>query len=177
MQTLKTIKQETKDGKTVEYRITEHLGNISIDVYANGKRHATGQPESKTEIVQGRQVYGHINSVYVSRPEIWTEIMAAYTSAKMEIESSEEYKARQLRQQREKLAYDLKYANDDLHETEQRKVEMAMQGRPYRYDGDKLDAAIAAAKAALMAFDEAYPEIIAGIRKERDERTERNVWN
>lgn len=177
MQTLQTIKQQTKDGKAVEYRITEHLNSVSIVVYANSKQHADSKPESLNTTVQGRQVFGKIGNVYVSNPNLWAEIMAAYTSAKERLESSEEYKVRQLRQQREKLAYDLKYARDELYEAENRKVEMAMQGRVYRYDTEKLEAAIATAKASLNIFDEAHPEIIALIKKERDERTERNMWN
>lgn len=177
MKTLQTIKQQTQDGKTVEYRITEHLNSISIIVYANGKHHADCKPESLNTTVQGRQVFGRIGNVYVSNPILWDGIVAAYDAAKAKIESSDEYKVQRLRQQREKLAYEVKYASDELYETERRKVEMAMQGRAYRYDAQKLEAEIATAKANLNAFDEAHPEIIALIKKERDERTERNMWN
>jgi hypothetical protein len=171
-----TIKQQSGTN-AIEYRISEYLGSVSIEVRVNGKRHTEGQPAPTSEVVQGKQMYGRINNVFFSRPDVWAEVWTAYNATKEQVESSDEYKTRQLRQQRERLAYDLKYAHDDLHETQQRKVEAAMQGQAYRYDVDKLEAEIAAAKAALAAFDEAHPEIIAVIRKERDERTERNMWN
>jgi hypothetical protein len=173
---MKTIKSQA-GGKEVEYRIYEYLNEIIADVRVNGKHYTRGKPEVYTEIVQGRQIYGRIASVFVSKSDVWAEIWTAYTEAKEQLESSGEYKVKQLRTQREKLAYDLKYANDELSESEQRQVEAAMQGRSYRYDDDKLNMAIVTAKAALSAFDETHPEIIAGIRKERDERTERNMWN
>lgn len=174
---MQTITQQTKDGKTVEYRICDSLDKIYIDVYVGGKRHTTGQPVDKTEIVQGRQVYGHINAVYVSNPDTWAEIMTAYTSTKEQLELTDEYKTQQLRQQRERLSRALGLAQDELYGAENRKVESAMQGRSYRYDANKLQFEISAAKADLKAFDEAHPEIIAGVRKEQDERTERNMWN
>jgi hypothetical protein len=97
-------------------------------------------------------------------------------AAKEQVESSDE--SRQLRQQREKLAREVKYAHDDLHEAKQRQVEAAMQGNRYRYDTiDKLKSDAATAEATLAAFDKAHPSIIDGIRKERKESIERNMWN
>lgn len=173
---MKIIKSES-NGKSVEYRIYEILNKIIVDVKVNGKHYTSSKPEIINETVQGRQMYGRIGSVYISKPEVWGEIWTAYTEAKEKLESSDEYKIKKLRERREKLAFDLKYAQDELHETGQRKVEAAMQGLAYRYDSGKLEAEIATAKAALDAFDAAHPEIIAGIRQERDEQTERNIWN
>lgn len=173
---MKTIKSES-NGKSVEYRIYKYLNEIIVDVKVNGKHYTSSKPEIISEIMQGRQMYGRIGSVYISKPDVWNEIWTAYTEIKEQMESSDEYKVNQLREQRDRLARSLKYALDDLHEAGQRKVEAAMQGQAYRYDSGKLEAEVNTARAALNAFDAAHPEIIAGIRKERDERTERNMWN
>ena len=173
---MKTIKTQS-NGKEVEYRIYEFLNEIIVDVRVNKKKHTTAKPEPLNKIMDGRQIYGHIGTVYVSKLDIWNEIWTAYIEAKAQLKSTDEYKIKRLREQREKLAFDVKYASDELHESEQRQVEAAMQGRSYRYDSDKLKLAITTAKAALIAFDESNPEIIAGIRQERNERNERNIWN
>jgi hypothetical protein len=39
------------------------------------------------------------------------------------------------------------------------------------------DAAVRAARAALMAFDAAHPEVVAALEAERAERAERSAWN
>ncbi len=173
---MKTITSQA-GGKEVKYQIHEYLNDIVVNVRVGGKHHTSGKPEVFNEVMQGRQIYGRIGSVYISRPDVWAEIWTAYTEAKDQLESSNEYKIKQLRSQREKLAYDLKYAIEELSETEQRKVESAMQGRAYRYDADKLESAIDDAKSALSIFDAAHPEIMAIVKKERDERIERNMWN
>lgn len=173
---MRTIKRES-NGREFEFNIYEYLNDILVEVRVDGKRHTTAKPEVHHEMLQGKQHYGRIGKVYISKPDVWQEIWTAYTEEKERLESSDKYKVKKLREQREKLAYDLKYAREDLYETEQRKVEAMMQGDAYNYDADALNAAIADAEAALKAFDEAHPEIIVGIRKERDERTERNMWN
>lgn len=47
----------------------------------------------------------------------------------------------------------------------------------YHYDGDKLEREIADAEAALNVFDDTHPEIVSLLNAERDESTERNMWN
>ena len=41
----------------------------------------------------------------------------------------------------------------------------------------KWEAEYAAAEADLKAFDAAHPEVLAEIKRRRDESVERNMWN
>ena len=177
MQTIKSIKAAAKNGQTVEYRISEHLKKISVEVFVDGKRKAGGFPEVVNSTIQGHYIHGKVASVYITKGDVWSDIVSAYAEAKAALEESDEYKMTQLLEQRETLAYNLKYAQEELYEAETRKVEMAGQGHPYRYDAEAMEIEIATAKAALAAFDKAHPEVIALINKDRDERTERNMWN
>ena len=176
MKTLTTIESQAHSGQSVDYRVCEHLNQISVEVYVNGKRYAGGVPKVVEEMVQGKYIYGKIVSVYLSKEEVWREVWEAYVAAKEQIESSEEYKAKQLRKCREGLAWDVKYAKDAQYEAEKKVVDMAMCGRSYKYNAEELQTKIDKAAKALAAFDKAHPEVIAVMEKERDERIERNMW-
>jgi hypothetical protein len=78
---------------------------------------------------------------------------------------------------RRNLSYDLKFAIEELHSARDRRVEAAMQGDSWRPDEDSLNAKIKTAETNLDIFDQAHPEVIAQINKEKAEAIERNMWN
>ena len=141
------------------------------------KRKAGGQPEVLGTTVQGHFVYGKIASVYVSNLDTWNNIANAYAEAKAAAESSAEYKTQQLCKERRSLTSNLKCAQDELYEAQQRRVEAMGNGEHYRYDAGRMESEIESAKASLQAFDEMYPKIIALLKQEQDESVERNRWN
>ena len=82
-----------------------------------------------------------------------------------------------LKEQRERLAREWQYAKQELWGHQDRRVEAVGNGDMYHYDGDKLEREIADAEAALNVFDDTHPEIVSLLNAERDESTERNMWN
>lgn len=177
MQTLNKIQTTTKSGQAVEFRICEHLNEICVGVWAGGKSVATGTPEAVGQTVQGNYVYGKIGRVHLSNAQTWTDVLAAYTEAKTQLEATDEYKGKQLRDERKRLVYAVKDAQDELYHHENQLVEKAMRGEPHHYDSAALERQIAAAKAAQDVFDAAHPEVLATLTQERDAALERNRWN
>jgi hypothetical protein len=179
MKTLQTITTVTTSGQEVKFQLFEysHGEKIGVAVWAGGKKVAEGTPEALDELKDGKRVYGRIGKVYMTNPDKWNEVWTAYVAAKEDLEACEEYRVRRLRSLRDRLAREVGYALDEEHEMHQRGVERAMQGSPYRVNDDALAQKVADARKALAEFDAAHPEIIAAIRKEKEEELERNRWN
>lgn len=173
---MKTITQQTKDGRTVEYQIEEYLNRICVNVRLNGKSVASGTPEATGKTINGMYIYGEIGRVQMGNEQVWNDVLAAYDEAKSQLEATDAYKTTELRRQREKLALDVKYSRDELHEAEQRVVERAMQGERHAVDS-QLSYDVEMAEWELKKFDDAHPEIIAGLKAEREASLERNRWN
>lgn len=177
MKTLTTIKTTTMSGQPVDYKICESLNKIIVEVWTNKKMVAASVPEVSGQTVQGHYVYGQIGKVYCTNQDTWNSIWAAYNDAKATLEESAEYKVKQLREERGRLAREVGYAHSELSEVHNRAVESMMQGRHSKYDEAKLEKAIEKAQAKLDDFDAKHPEIVAQINADREASIQRNMWN
>jgi hypothetical protein len=82
----------------------------------------------------------------------------------------------QLRSERDRLADEIGCLAEAAHEDRVTAIERASATGVYSKPDDRADA-IAAARAALAAFDAAHPEIKAEIVREREASVKRHMWD
>jgi len=171
------IKKTGKDGRTVEIKLHRYAGQHVAQAYLDGKYVGTGDPTKLNKRVGDTTHYlSHTKPAIGLTSEEAKAIIEAIRVADEAERQTPSGKLDTLRAERQRLAAEVSGHMDDADDAVNRAHDRGIVDVGYHERAKHVEAA-EEARERLAQFDAEHPEILAAIKKEREEKANRHQWD
>lgn len=175
-----------RNGETTEISTENFYGEVYASCIVKGKKvfGKPHQPTNKQTIdmlknagIAGWWTLGSVNAMIPVSPEEAKAINEMIATEQVALDSTPERQMEILISKRQHLVDDINNARRFAQKQRDRGYDSGDGSGLYVFAGDKYDAEADEISKKLAEFDEQHPEVIAEIKRRRDEEAAKHIWD